>query len=88
VPQSRKDAVGQWKAEGAGVQWRHRWARIGNLLKLGVGQEQAVSTVRSSHGPWHLSRTSATKLAMPNDWLAQQGSDSFKVLWISLAQLR
>lgn len=70
------------------VQWRRRWTRIGNLLKLGVGREQAVSTGRSSHGPWHLSRTYATQLAMSNDWLAQQGLVSFKDLWISWAHPR
>lgn len=70
------------------VQWRRRWTRIGNLLKLGVGREQAVSTGRSSHGPWHLSRTYATQLAMSNEWLAQQGLLSFKDLWISFAYPR
>lgn len=70
------------------VQWRRRWTRIGNLLKMGVGRDQAVSTGRSSHGPWHLARTYATQLAMSNDWLAQQGLISFKDLWISLAYPR
>jgi len=45
---------------------------------MGVGPDQAISTRRSSHGPWHLSRTYATQLAMSNDWLAQQGLVSFK----------
>lgn len=71
-----------------GVQWRRRWTRIGNLLKLGVGKRQAVSTGRSSHGPWHLSRTYATQLAMSNEWLSQQGLISFKDLWVSFAYPR
>lgn len=70
------------------VQWRRRWTRIGNLLKLGVGKLQAVSTGRSSHGPWHLSRTYATQLAMSNAWLAQQGLISFRDLWVSFAYPR
>jgi len=70
------------------VQWRRRWTRIGNLLKMGVSREQAVSTGRSSHGPWHLSRTYATQLAMSNEWLAQQGLISVKDLWVSFAHPR
>jgi RNA-directed DNA polymerase len=70
------------------VQWRRRWTRIGNLLKMGVSREQAVSTGRSSHGPWHLSRTYATQLAMSNEWLAQQGLISVKDLWVSFAYPR
>ena len=54
----------------------------------GVGREQAVSTGRSSHGPWHLSRTYATQLAMSKEWLAQQGLVSFKGLWVTLAHPR
>lgn len=67
------------------VQWRSRWTRIGNLLRMGVGKKQAVSTGRSSHGPWHLSRTYATQLAMSNEWLSRQGLISFKDLWVSFA---
>ncbi len=70
------------------VQWRRRWTRIGNLLKMGVGRKQAVSTGRSSHGPWHLSRTYATQLAMSNEWLAKQGLISIKDLWVSFAHPR
>ena len=72
----------------AWVQWYRRWTRIGNLLKLGVGKRQAVSTGRSSHGPWHLSRTYAAQLAMSNEWLAQQGLISFRDLWVSFAYPR
>jgi RNA-directed DNA polymerase len=63
------------------VQWRRRWTRIGN-------RGRAISTGRSSHGPWHLSRTYATQLAMSNEWLAQQGLVSFRDLWIALAHPR
>ncbi len=70
------------------VQWRRPWTRIGSLLRLGVGKAQAVSTGRSSHGPWHLARTYATQLAMSKDWLARQGLISFKDLWVSFAYPR
>jgi RNA-directed DNA polymerase len=67
---------------------RRRWTRIGNLQKMGVGRKQAVSTGRSSPGPWHLSRTYATQLAMSNEWLAEQGLISVKDLWGSFAHPR
>ena len=70
------------------VQWRRPWTRIGNLLRLGVGKAQAVSTGRSSHGPWHLARTYATQHAMSKDWLSRQGLISFKDLWVSFAYPR
>jgi RNA-directed DNA polymerase len=70
------------------VQWKRCWTRIGNLLRMGVGKKQAVSTGRSSHGPWHLSRTYATQLAMSNEWLSRQGLISFKDLWASFAYPR
>ena len=44
---------------------------------------KAQNQWRSSHGPWHLSRTYATQLAMSNEWLEQQGLVSVKDLWVS-----
>lgn len=65
------------------VQWRRARTRIGNLLKMGVSKDHAISTGRSSRGPWHLARTEATQLAMSNKWLEQQGLVSVKDLWVS-----
>ena len=70
------------------VQWRRARTRIGNLLKMGVSKDHAVSTGRSSRGPWHLARTQATQLAMSNRWLAHQGLVSVKDLWVALAHPR
>jgi len=74
-----------------GVSMRRRMTaleRYPHLLKLGVCRTQAVSTGRSSHGPWHLARTEATQLALSNSWLARQGLVSFRGLWIALAHPR
>jgi RNA-directed DNA polymerase len=65
------------------IQWRRARTRIGNLLKMGVSKDHAILTGRSSRGPWHLARTEATKLAMSNKWLEQQGLVSVKDLWVS-----
>jgi RNA-directed DNA polymerase len=46
--------------------WRRARTRIGNLLKMGVSKDHAISTGRSSRGPWRLSCTEATQLAMSN----------------------
>jgi len=37
---------------------------------------------------WRLSRTPATRIAMPNKWLAELGLLSLKQLWCDLAPLR
>ena len=43
-------------------------------------KNHAVSTGRSSRGPWRLARTQATQLTMSNGWLAHQGLVSVKDL--------
>ena len=68
--------------------WKRPRTRIRNLIKLGMGKREAISTGMSSKGPWHLSRTRATQVAMSNDWLAEQGLVSLKDLWVKSAPLR
>ncbi len=68
--------------------WKRPRTRIRNMLKLGAGKRQAILTGISSKGPWHLSKTYATQLAMSNVWLAEQGLVSLKDLWVKSAPLR
>jgi hypothetical protein len=44
----------------------------------------AISVGMSRKGPWHLSRTYATQLAMSDKWLEKQGLVSIKRLWIGI----
>src|SRR6266478_5463405 len=50
----------QWK------QWRRPQRRCAELLKRGVSWVTAVTTAASSHGPWHLARSQAVQVALPN----------------------
>jgi RNA-directed DNA polymerase len=50
----------QWK------QWRRPQRRCSELLKRGVSWVTAVSTAASSRGPWHLARSQAVQVALPN----------------------
>jgi hypothetical protein len=50
-------------------QWRRCRTRVGELLKLGVSQRQAVMTALSRKDYWHLSRTQATQWGLNNAWL-------------------
>ena len=50
----------QWK------QWRRPQRRCTELLKRGVSWVTAVSTAASSRGPWHLARSQAVQVALPN----------------------
>jgi hypothetical protein len=52
--------------------------------ELNMAIKHAVSRKRY----WRMSRTPATRYAMPNKWLAQQGLLSLKQLWADLAPLR
>ena len=69
-------------------QWRRPRTKIRNLLRLGTGRRQAISTGLGSKSYWHLSRTLATQSAMTNQWLKQQGLVSVRDLWIALAPRR
>jgi RNA-directed DNA polymerase len=50
----------QWK------QWKRPHRRCAELLKRGVSWEFAVTTAASAHGPWHLARSQAVQVALPN----------------------
>jgi len=50
----------QWK------QWRRPQRRCTELLKGGVSWVTAVCTAASSRGPWHLARSQAVQVALPN----------------------
>ena len=50
----------QWK------QWKRPQRRCAELLKRGVSWEFAVTTAASAHGPWHLARSQAVQVALPN----------------------
>ena len=64
-------------------QWRRCRKRVGELLKLGVSQKQAVLTALSRKSYWHLSRTMATQSGMTDAWLASQGLISMRDIWIA-----
>ncbi len=50
-------------------QWRRTRTKIRNLVALGTGRKEAISTAASRKGYWHLSRTLATQTGMTNAWL-------------------
>ena len=64
-------------------QWRRCRKRVGELLKLGVSERQAVLTALSRKSYWHLSRTKATQVGLNDAWLKSQGLVSVRDLWIS-----
>jgi RNA-directed DNA polymerase len=64
-------------------QWKRCRKRVGELLKLGVSERQAVLTALSRKSYWHLSRTMATQVGLNDAWLKSQGLISVRDLWIS-----
>jgi len=64
-------------------QWRRCRRRVGELLKLGVSERQAVMTALSRKSYWHLSRTQATQWGLNNAWLKSQGLVSMRDIWIA-----
>jgi len=62
--------------------------RVRNLVRLGVPLKMAILHAISRKSYWRLSRTPATRIAMPNKWLANLGLLSLKQLWCDLAPLR
>ena len=54
---------------------------------LGVSLDMAIKHAVSRKSYWRLSRTPATRYAMPNKWLEQLGLLSLKQLWCDLAPL-
>lgn len=62
-------------------QWRRARTKIRHLLALGINLKQAIMTGMSSKGPYRMSRTKVTQMAMSNAWLKQQGLVSIKEQW-------
>jgi RNA-directed DNA polymerase len=50
----------QWK------QWKRPKRRLAELLKRGVSSGFAATTAASARGPWHLARSQAVQVALPN----------------------
>ena len=69
-------------------QWRRPRTKVRNLVRLGVPLKMAILHAISRKSYWRLSRTPATRIAMPNKWLANLGLLSLKQLWCDLAPLR
>jgi RNA-directed DNA polymerase len=69
-------------------QWRRPRTKIRNLVRLGVPLKMAILHAISRKSYWRLSRTPATRIAMPNKWLTNLGLLSLKQLWCDLAPLR
>lgn len=64
--------------------WKKPRNRIRQLIKLGAPRADAISVGLSRKGPWHLSRTKATQMAMTNKWLEGKGLISVKDLWVKI----
>jgi RNA-directed DNA polymerase len=62
-------------------QWRWPRTKISHLVSLGISLKQAIMTGVSSKGPYCMSRTKVTQMAMSNQWLKEQGLVSIKELW-------
>jgi RNA-directed DNA polymerase len=62
-------------------QWRWPRTKIGHLVALGINLKQAIMAGVSSKGPYCMSRTKVTQMAMSNAWLKQQGLVSIKEHW-------
>ncbi len=69
-------------------QWRRPRTKVRNLVRLGVPLKMAILHAISRKSYWRLSRTPATRIAMPNKWLKNLGLLSLKQLWCDLAPLR
>jgi len=63
-------------------QWRWPRTKISHLVSLGVSLKEAIKTGVSSKGPYAMSRTPITQMAMNNEWLNAQGLVSIKDQWI------
>lgn len=57
--------------------WKTSDRRFRELLRRGLNRDTALKLVGSSDGPWHLSRTQALSVVLPNAWFARHGLPSF-----------
>ena len=62
-------------------QWRWARTKIRHLVALGIDLKQAIMAGVSSKGPYRMSRTKVTQMAMSNAWLKEQGLVSIKEQW-------
>lgn len=63
-------------------QWRWARTKIRHLIALGINLKDAIIAGMSSKGPYCMSRTKVTQMAMTNAWLKQQGLISIKDHWV------
>jgi RNA-directed DNA polymerase len=63
-------------------QWRWPRTKINHLVSLGASLKEAIKTGVSSKGPYAMSRTPITQMAMNNEWLKAQGLVSIKDQWV------
>jgi RNA-directed DNA polymerase len=54
-------------------QWKRGTVRFVELRKRGVNSKLAATTAGSAHGPWHLARSKALALALPNAYFDSLG---------------
>jgi RNA-directed DNA polymerase len=54
-------------------QWKRGTVRYVELRKRGVNAKLAATTAGSAHGPWHLARSQALALALPNAYFDSFG---------------
>jgi RNA-directed DNA polymerase len=66
-------------------EWRRPRTRVGNLLRLGIRQREALTHGSSSKGPWVMSSSRAVHMALSVDYLTQQGLVSLLAIWQKLA---
>ncbi|HEU4655413.1 MAG TPA: group II intron reverse transcriptase/maturase [Steroidobacteraceae bacterium] len=62
-------------------QWRRARTKVRHLVALGIALSDAIQAGMSSKGPYRMSRTKVTQMAMSNQWLKQQGLVSIKDHW-------
>lgn len=53
--------------------WKRGTVRFGELVKRGGSRRVAAQMAHSAHGPWHLSRTAALSVALPNAYFKSLG---------------
>ena len=57
-------------------QWKRGRRRYAELRRRGVGRDLAARTAGSAHGPWHLAKSLALSVALPNAFFASLGLPS------------
>ncbi len=57
--------------------WKTSDRRFQELRRRGLDRDTALKLVGSSDGPWHLSRTPALSIALPNAWFSAHGLPPF-----------